>query len=349
MARGTPLTLADGIIRQCLSMKGWMIGGEAFARRVAEARKFVMDDSMSAFLADIGSPHRLTDDPAGRIEAMRFLSRLPHRTTWIEYDARVRMSRAVEIATRYAIRGPEEIPDRLGWLCMQHPTVDTAFMAIECSSQVFDIDNSIMETPQPHYLAYVWSTEDQPLPYDRMGGDLLMTMDGSPGKTRTVGIESVLLGHADYTSPFVGIIPSPFLTAEVSRGMLKNAGDKFNPLQELAGDLRYLWAFLSTINDLPVAFRDVRPSKGYFAKGRYRKFSEHRVITLTVPTARATTILDRVQALARRKRHMVRGHWRETLRGRRWIPEHERGDAKLGFVIHDYSVERFKKKKKKNR
>jgi hypothetical protein len=46
--------------------------------------------------------------------------------------------------------------------------------------------------------------------------------------------------------------------------------------------------------------------------------------------------------VARRRAHQVRGHWRRDWRheGQRiWIKEHQRGDASLGFVTHDYHVE----------
>jgi hypothetical protein len=46
-------------------------------------------------------------------------------------------------------------------------------------------------------------------------------------------------------------------------------------------------------------------------------------------------------ARARRRAHQVRGHWRRDWRhegNRIWIKEHQRGDASLGFVTHDYTV-----------
>jgi hypothetical protein len=45
---------------------------------------------------------------------------------------------------------------------------------------------------------------------------------------------------------------------------------------------RTLWALLTTINDLPVTIENIEPSKGYVARGRYKKFLQHSVVHLTV-------------------------------------------------------------------
>jgi hypothetical protein len=50
-----------------------------------------------------------------------------------------------------------------------------------------------------------------------------------------------------------------------------------------------------------------------------------------------------VLAGIRRRAHQVRGHWRDDWRlpkGNKtlWIAEHQRGDASLGLVIHDYEI-----------
>jgi hypothetical protein len=105
--------------------------------------------------------------------------------------------------------------------------------------------------------------------------------------------------------------------------------------------MRYMWALLSTINTLPVSNKFVAASKGYVAKGRYRRFVDHSVVTLNVPETRYRRIAAHAIAVARRRAHEVRGHWRKDWRHpgeRLWIAEHQRGDASLGFVTHDYEV-----------
>ena len=112
---------------------------------------------------------------------------------------------------------------------------------------------------------------------------------------------------------------------------------------------------------LPVTFERVEPSKGYMARGGgYKKFLQHTVLHLTVPETRWRKLVGKTAAILRRRAHQVRGHWRKDWRSplaslcehdfddhmkcRRcsghkiWIAEHQRGDASVGFVTHDYEV-----------
>ena len=127
---------------------------------------------------------------------------------------------------------------------------------------------------------------------------------------------------------------------------------------------RALWLLLATINDIPITVEHIEPSKGYVARGSYKRFLEHSVVHLNVPETRWRKVAATVLQALRRRRHDVRGHWREDWRnplsrlcdphvfdasdnflmckkcgGRKFhIPEHSRGDATLGYVTHDYSV-----------
>jgi hypothetical protein len=128
--------------------------------------------------------------------------------------------------------------------------------------------------------------------------------------------------------------------------------------------IRGLWALLATINDLPVKIEYVTPSKGYVARGQYKKFLAHSVIHLNVPESRWQKLLRATAVKVRKRAHQVRGHWRDDWRqplakhcdhvydehmrckhchGHKiWIAEHQRGDASLGFVTHDYEIHREK-------
>jgi len=108
-------------------------------------------------------------------------------------------------------------------------------------------------------------------------------------------------------------------------------------------ELRKALTLLAAINDVPIGVRHVEPSRGFIAQGRYRKFLDHNVITVTLPKGRdPQKVARQIIAKARRRAHQVRGHWRRDWRHeglRIWIKEHQRGDASLGFVTHDYRVE----------
>jgi hypothetical protein len=124
-----------------------------------------------------------------------------------------------------------------------------------------------------------------------------------------------------------------------------------------------MWALLSTINDLPVRVTEVRPAKGFMAKGGFKKYLSYRTITLTIPAKDQKRVARQALALAHKRAHEVRGHWRKDWRhplsvlcdhefdadekhmtcrhckGRKsWITAHQRGDASLGFAHHDYQV-----------
>ena len=113
-----------------------------------------------------------------------------------------------------------------------------------------------------------------------------------------------------------------------------------------SAELRYVWTFLSTINKIPlVSERPAECSHGFVARGSYHKFLNHNVITLHVPQRTDTRklALKVLGDIIRRRAHQVRGHWRDDWhlpKGNKtlWVPEHQRGDASLGFVTHDYAV-----------
>jgi hypothetical protein len=134
-------------------------------------------------------------------------------------------------------------------------------------------------------------------------------------------------------------------------------------IKEWVGVARRMWAFLATINDLPVLLTDKVQAKGFVARGQYRRFLSHKTITINVPQKLYRKTIRTALALAHRRAHSVRGHWRIDWRhplsklcdhewsadskhmdcllckGRKsWIHEHERGDASRGFVTHDYLV-----------
>jgi hypothetical protein len=348
-------TLADAIIRKTMRPKYRVIDAKnLIGNAIASARKFVIDENMSAFMADLAYASLLTCSNTGKaiklLDGMRQLSRLPHDVTWIEYDFRAKAERAVMEYGADIKLGPEEVPDKCGWLCWRHPTLETAFMALQCTSHSFDDKGAREPEPQAGALAYTWRTEDGAPPWPET------VIEGHPHP------EGHLTGILPYRSDSVMVVRAPHLSEEFFNLYLANTA--YHPLRELSSDLRYLWALLSTINDLPTQIVDVRASKGFIARGRYHKFVDHKVIHLTVPTKVYKRVAQRAIASARRKAHQVRGHWRRDwvnpptafcdhiwiadgghvkcsrCHGQRiWVREHMRGDAGLGIVTHDYTIE----------
>jgi len=78
--------------------------------------------------------------------------------------------------------------------------------------------------------------------------------------------------------------------------------------------VRDLWMLLATINGLPVKIEHIEPSKGYVARGAYKKFLTHSIIRLTVPETRWRKLVTKTAIMLRRRAHQVRGHWRNDWR-----------------------------------
>lgn len=143
-------------------------------------------------------------------------------------------------------------------------------------------------------------------------------------------------------------------------------------LQEDAGVFRWIIAALALMNAAPVVKHYFGPATGHRMKrGKDIPFMGHNLITLKLPKTKPlrylTTLLNRASADRRKNRaHMVRGHFRQIEAGVllpfkckheptsvthgvgyclrcerqiKWIAPHQRGDAGVGWVNHDYVVE----------
>lgn len=309
----------------------------ALQKTLLSARRFVLDDEMSAFSTDLAYAPLVShdvEDPSkwegnyAVVDEMRRLARLPHSLMWIELNMKRRVERAREYGVEHSLDGPGKI----GWLLMQHPQVETAFMALECVSDTVK-HHVLQPIATAALVGYQWRTDDE--------GPLMWSKDLGY-RNFPENPEGVLTGFLEFRSPFAGVCNSPFMKAERLSDIVTEA-TALEFFYELASDLRYLWALLAAINDVPVGYEAVRPSRGYVSRGVYRKYLEHTVIHLKVPHAVPLRVLaKRAIHVARRRAHQVRGHWRRNHRKpgeRMWVKEHQRGDAKLGFVTHDYQVE----------
>lgn len=345
-------TMIDAVIRESLRPHSRYVP-PGLRPALLEARKFVLDDGMSAFLAELSHRPFAGKNPLTQIkvmDSMRVASRLPHKTTWVELNARAYKQHVLDNwpDSYDATGGPEPadgtIP-RIGWLMQQHKQLDTAFTV----TVVCDVDP--VESPVIFPFAFGWVTDDAvQFPWERI------TFPTAHSHSE------LACGLTQYNSSHIGYVRIPEDPLPLDPGMIRRG---LEIMREFIGELRHVFAFLSSINDLPAISAEVKPSKGYFARGSYKKFVDHTTITLKVPgKASIRSLAERTLASAKR-RHTVRGHWRLYLRGddaalclhewnptedkklvcphckswKTWITEHERGDASLGHVTHDYKVQ----------
>ena len=329
------------------------------------ARRFVLDDGMTEFLIDLvwqnmfgrvlrQSRHGQPIKPAAvgkrtfrMLDNMRYFSRLPHRITWFEFSAEAFTGRQLDIAVENKIgantfvdaegnridkKSHDEILEsckgvRFGWLMRQIGQSETSF---DCTS----FTGGHGPHPTVACCSTMWDTETNVLPlrleqplaergYDS-GSELATGMRGY--KRDNVGFR--ICGARDH-----GV------------SLIEYRSDIQASMRDQFGRLRYVWVLLSTLNKIPLTGeRVIKPSRGFLARGTYRKFLEHTMITLTVPQKQRAVFARKVLGeIARRRAHQVRGHWRDDWhqpKGNKalWIAEHQRGDASLGFVTHDYEV-----------
>lgn len=145
-----------------------------------------------------------------------------------------------------------------------------------------------------------------------------------------------------------------------------------NALIEESGLVRVMITILSLMNAAPNVKHYYAPATGHRMKrGKFIPYMDHNEIVLKLPKIKPIPViirtLDKASADRRKNRaHMVRGHFRIVEHGKpqpvrckheptlvengvgyclkceqkiKWIAAHQRGDASVGWVQHDYSVE----------
>jgi hypothetical protein len=359
-------TLIDHLYRLSFQRElipGWQSNSE-MRRALHSAKRFVVSEKMSAFMADLATEafklgkaptlaqrrysHRVAD-------SLRVSSRLPHEVIWIEYRLHAYQVRSHVLRNKPPPNLPE-IPELEGWLIQQHPKIETACLMhlFTQSDRVHDDGYDTWTFP----FAFAWTCDGSPLPWKKM-------FEPDPNRIGFEPVSACLTGLRSYDYPWLNCVYSPLIEDPSST----LTGIYMQLLLEWTGIIRRVWALLATIDHLPLTRGAVRTGKGFLARGQIRKYLDHQTITLNIPGKKDTRVLARKMiAIAHRKRHEVRAHWRDDYRhlpsstcnphlwelldtsdsdtiecvicrGRQFhIAKHLRGDAALGFTIHDYKV-----------
>jgi hypothetical protein len=328
------------------------------------ARCFVLDEGMSAFMAElatrafheligpklkpefmVGSTDgagvvvtgteeevaRLTKKLQATVEGLRVLAKAPHAVTWIEFDFHQRYERYLKTFSAHGAFKKEFTKNRrtayklCGWLIEQVGEEQYACTVVMGEGDTVEV------TP----YKYVWSTAVTPLPPLRRF-TFIDVSDGDNAEhdriaSRLAFGTPAAIGCCDFEKTPVTDILTPNMLSQV--------------MMEMRGEVRYVWALLASINDLPVGIAPVKRSRGFMARRNYQKFMGYSVITLTLPKRTTERKLARILvAVSRRRAHEVRGHFKRVGKDkvRKWIKEHIRGDASLGWVTHSYKVQHEK-------
>lgn len=329
---------------------------------IINARRFELDSDMSSFMADLSAVPFDVDSirRPELINSIRISAKLPFPKIWVEFDQDAFRTRLheVNVTVRYGTdiidnEVTEMLPNRMAWLIEE----DDKDPNLICVTEFVVINN----VPMGLGYSWVYRTDEKVLPdtfpYNLYGG-------------------AVGTGIVDYNSKTVGLKYNTTtqleemlqtVTFEHETDPTKSFESKLPTLAvtTAGGTLRFAMCLLATLADIPMVRTETRVSKGYVARGRYRKYLNHTMLKINLPNrANTKTLAKRLIAITRRKAHQVRGHWRMYVKHkgmicngthiwsdtddtkhshcmncaaqRVWIDKHERGDASLGYVTHEY-------------
>jgi hypothetical protein len=330
---------------------------------IQTARRFELDESMSAFLADLScTPFRVAPERRGdTLKSILHSAKLPFPKIWLEIDGRAFRRRMVELndGDSFALtrNGPAELVDdsevlpRFAYL-VEEDSKDSNLIRITEFTGTIPGNIIHKDTPPATFgLSWLYRTDDLSLPSNLTEGN------------------QIAHGITNFDCKQVGIEYTSRSTESDKVELVFPTGEtiKVSPLaMEIGGGVRYVACLLATLADIPMTKADTTLSKGYLARGQYRKYLNHSVLKINLPAKTTPNKLaKKLIAITRRRRHEVRGYWRKRVGQnttqlcvgphiwssesetheshctkcgliRKWIAPHERGDATLGYVTHEY-------------
>jgi hypothetical protein len=310
-----------------------------------KAQKFVFDLDSSRKIAEFS--FEIQND----LDGARQAARAPYPITWIEYNNAERLRHAKTLGVHFVQNDPMDGFDPVqyaGWL-ERHQTQHSAYrmtyvgdLGVQQGAKV-NAGWRWDEAEKGAYPLYVsswgwmWDVEGKDLPWEPLALNIAPHL-----------VNQYLFGihELQSTTSHVGFC--------MSYGRYKETHDTERLLLEFAGELRHVFGLLLALGSLPTIDHTIvridNPNEQPVAEPR--KVGDktilpfaYRTVTLRIPRLRdPNKVVQRVLEGIRKRRHGVRGHWRNyrdaqgNVVRRVWVNDHERGDASLGRVEHDYRV-----------
>lgn len=350
---------------------------------IANAKRFTLDESMSEFCAVLAStPFKAAKErQADILHSLRHSAIPPYPKMLIQVDNHafrrgLLVGGLVDKGHAYAWNPPHDgrsrVPDANDFVhdargeALQPPSDevirDIAWLIEYDGQDVIISEFFVMSEKNEH--------EVLALPYKL----IYSTQDHSftDGKFRDgyIDIKSAMIAHGitQVRSPHFGVLYNTPIEQQTKSLVVEEPGQpswKVNPLiVEFGGVLRYVIAFLATLNNIPKVTTVVRPQKGFLGGGRIRKYMDYTTLTLKLPQRTTqVNLAKRLIAKARKGWHEVRPHWRmlsdgncafhiwserdstghayckECAARRVWIVlPHGRGDPTISIRTHKYVV-----------
>lgn len=345
-----------------------------YAQLVRIAERFTVSDEMVRTALDVGTVDNL--------KRWVNLARLPFPITWVEFDLRAKVRHSLSKGT---LRLPDQhdeknIGSRMGFL-MQTLDEESGLWAMT----VFILHDEVGAAPQEvcYFLAPEGpSLQLAKLPPPWSSAELdpnycQISLGVSPAVDRQVVVDrNEFVAFPEFQNRVqVGWEPT---WSEILKGSKDRREKVIYRLLEDAGLMRFAIIFLALLNAAPtVKEHHAAPGGHRFRGGKFVPYMDHSVITVKLPKGGVRAVIDRIDVASadrrRNRAHRVRGHFRQVERGRktivpckheptlvenglgiclrcerliRWIPNHQRGDASVGWVTHDYEVESSREKEK---
>lgn len=294
---------------------------------LTSSRRFILDDSMSAFVADLSMARlvepkpsdpswmqkRDTDKNMSVMTSLRHSAIPPDVNTWVEMPVRPLLQRLVEMAqesnrqTR-TIHGSEIDPDdsiyRLAWLFQSSPDTKTVKMS------TFGLSDTERWGIVPFCLpfSFLYRYSDEPLPEHPFGKDHAFRIDHA----------AAMLAHSiPRIDPCFGVVnhaplrPDECVTIQFGTKEDAHKIQVHAILPEFVGTLRRAMSLLAALGSIPKVEVPGTPRKGFLARGQIRKPLPCTTYRLSLPAREAPARLaKRILRDIHLAWHEVRPHWR---------------------------------------
>lgn len=331
--------LHEGTFQEQIGMQ-WIKDKYALRMLLRKAHCFTIDDETSRLIADFSLAI------ARDLESARQLAIPPFGVTWIDHNNVARLNRISEMGmpltpTAAGKTSAGAPVDRVGWLIHPDNHIGGWFAHYVCHT-----NGGILMSP----LAYWWhAASRQEKIIERPG---FTPMHDHPDST-TEFIQGLTFGmyakdinvlpHDAYPSP----TPMHDSFASNYKGQVKEM------MMEIAGELRHIWGLLIAINSTQFGAEARTTPQPLHTDVRMMPNRkpllpiEHKILHLHLrKKLTPDKLVTRAITHHKNREHDVRGHFR-TLRNSDGsvrkvipIPEHKRGDPKLGKIIKTYKVEK---------
>lgn len=290
----------------------------ALRRTIANAKRFMLDEAMSAFVAELATvPFKVAPERRPDIlSSLRHSARLPFPSVFIQYDGlafqRALYQAYVDAPTQWG--EPQTPPDPArticdrAWLCEADPS-DPELIWI---STFMVVDNKVATVP----FRYAYRTDD-------LGFHPKLQVDTSAGMLGhgMMGLIEANIG-VRYASPLASFPKEQLVdVVDTECGIIPTF--QVHTMVQDFGCIREILALLATLNHIPKIETEVSPAKTFIADARPRKYLDHTTLRIELPARTSLrTLAKRLIARARRGWHQVRPHWRIYHRGEQFCASH---------------------------